>query len=196
MKYNQPLKDPNTKAQEQEKPFLTVIAKVTPQDAEKAARYYRFVQSLKMTALFALFVFFASEVVTLINGLPLSATPTVMVSARVWLYVLLYFAFSMIYHVWFQPRQARRSLVEIYGDAPAWEMRYSLDSKSIHFSVSGPKSSGESAVRYADLRSMRELRYQILLHTRSRNMLSINKLGMSASDALALAKALRERIAK
>ena len=35
MKYNQPLKDPNTKAQEQEKPFLTVIAKVTPQDAEK-----------------------------------------------------------------------------------------------------------------------------------------------------------------
>ena len=178
---------------ENEKPFLTVVSKVTPQDAEKAARYFRLLQSVKTSVIFALFLLAATAVITLINGLPLAAVGTVIRDSRMWIYILLYIGFCGVYHVWYQPRQARRALIEAYGNQPYWETRYSLDSEGLRIEAVGTKTTFESLVRYADIRRIRELKYQILLRTQTHSLLSINKLGMSESDAAALLNGLKEK---
>ena len=178
---------------ENEKPFLTVVSKVTPQDAEKAARYFRLLQSVKTSVIFALFLLAATAVITLINGLPLAAVSTVIRDSRMWIYILLYIGFCGVYHVWYQPRQARRALIEAYGNQPYWETRYSLDSEGLRIEAVGTKTTSESLVRYADIRRIRELKYQILLRTQTHSLLSINKLGMSESDAAALLNGLKEK---
>ena len=178
---------------ENEKPFLTVVSKVTPQDAEKAARYFRLLQSVKTSVIFALFLLAATAVITLINGLPLAAVGTVIRDSRMWIYILLYIGFCGVYHVWSQPRQARRALIEAYGNQPYWETRYSLDSEGLRIEAVGTKTTFESLVRYADIRRIRELKYQILLRTQTHSLLSINKLGMSESDAAALLNGLKEK---
>ncbi len=178
----------------QEPPFLTVTARVTPQDAEKAARHFRLLQSIKTSIIFALFLLVLTVVITLANGLPVSAAGIVARDSRMWIYILLYIGFSAIYHVWYQPRQARRALIEVYGDQPCWEMRYKLNSTSLCIEAVGTKTSFESQVDYTDIRRIRELKYQILLRTQKHNLLSINKLGMSADDAAALLSGLKERV--
>ena len=180
--------DPN----KTETPFLTIVSRVKPEDAEKAARYFRILQSIKTSIIFALFLLAVTVVVTLANGLPLAAVGTVIRDSRMWIYILLYIGFSAIYHVWYQPRQARRALIEAYGDQPYWETRYSLDSTGMHIEAVGTKTTFESLVKYTDIRRIRELKYQILLRTQTHNLLSVNKLGMSAGDAAALLKGLRE----
>lgn len=190
---SQEKKTPETQNLNHEKPFLTVVSKVTPQDAEKAARYFRLLQSVKMSIIYALFLLVATIVLTLANGLPLSALGTVIVDSRMWIYILLYIGFSAIYHVWYQPRQARRALIEAYGNQPYWETRYSLDSEGLRIEAVGTKTTFESLVRYADIRRIRELKYQILLRTQTHSLLSINKLGMSESDAAALLNGLKEK---
>ncbi len=181
---------------ENEKPFLTVVSKVTPQDAEKAARYFRLLQSIKTSVIFALFLLAATVVVTLANGLPMNALGTVIRDSRMWIYILVYIGFCGIYHVWYQPRQARRALIEAYGDQPYWETRYSLDSTGMRIEAVGTKTSFDSLVTYADIRRIRDLKYQILLRTQKFSLLSVNKLGMSESDAAALLKALKEKAAR
>lgn len=190
---SQEKKTPETQNLNHEKPFLTVVSKVTPQDAEKAARYFRLLQSVKMSIIYALFLLVATIVLTLANGLPLSALGTVIVDSRMWIYILLYIGFSAIYHVWYQPRQARRALIEAYGNQPYWETRYSLDSEGLRIEAVGTKTTFESLVRYADIRRIRELKYQILLRTQTHSLLSVNKLGMSKSDAAALLNGLKEK---
>ena len=73
-------------------------------------------------------------------------------------------------------------------------MRYKLNSTSLCIEAVGTKTSFESQVNYADIRRIRELKYQILLRTQKHNLLSINKLGMSADDAAALLSGLKERV--
>ena len=183
-----------TKDQNSEKPFLTVTAKVAPKDAEKAARYFRLLQSLKMTVIFILFLMAVVAGVTIYNGLPLSAMGSVISGSRMWIYIILYVAFSLIYHIWYQPRQARRALIEIYGDTPYWQTRYSLYDTKLGIEAVGAKTSFESFVEYTDIRRIRELKYQILLRIQSHNLLSINKLGLSDGDTAALLKGLRENM--
>ena len=60
----------------------------------------------------------------------------------------------------------------------------------------GTKTSFDSLVTYADIRRIRDLKYQILLRTQKFSLLSVNKLGMSESDAAALLKALKEKAAR
>ena len=111
-----------------------------------------------------------------------------------WLYILLYVLFSVIYHIWYQPRQARRALMTVYGDVSSMQTRYSLYDDQMKIEAIGIKTHYESTVNYSDIRRIRDLRYQILLRTQTHNILSINKLGLSNKDIAALLKALREKV--
>ena len=189
-------KKPVSEAQDlnREKPFLTVTARVTPKDTEKAARYFRVLQSLKMILIFVLILVAAVIVIALIHGYQLSEMGGALAESRFWIYALLYIAFSAIYHVWYQPRQARRALIQVYGNAPYWDTRYSLYDDKLTIEAVGAKTSYKSDVEYSDIRKIRELKYQILLRTKDHNILSINKLGLSKQDAAALLHGLRGRM--
>ena len=176
------------------KPLLTVTSRVSPADAEKAARNYRLIQTAKLTAVFVAVLILASAVITLYHGLPLTALPTVLRDSHLWLYVLLYIVLALVSRVWYMPRRARRTLTEIYGDAPYWEMRYDLYDDCLHVVTETKKSNADASISYADIRRIRRLPYQILMRTRQRSLFAINTLGMSGQDAQALLDFLKKRV--
>lgn len=180
---------------EKEQPSLTFTAHITPADAEKASRSYRLIQTIKLVAAFALLLLVFTAIVTLANGLPLAAMSEVLNAPSIWAVLIAYTAFMFVTRVWQMPRKARQALVEMYGDAPSWEIRYSFYDTAFRIQVVTKKTTQDTSISYADIRRVRKLPCQILLRCRQ-NLFAINILGMSASDAGALLKALRDRTAR